>query len=60
MDHGDQRHKWHAQQRRRGKLSATFNIPAELAGQTQIAIRLQAKTGGWFAYNWFWNNTTAK
>jgi hypothetical protein len=43
-----------------GKLSATFNIPAELAGQTQIAIRLQAKTGGWFAYNWFWNNTTAK
>lgn len=39
-----------------GKMTATFNIPAELAGQSRIAIRLQAKTGGWFAYNWFWNN----
>ena len=40
-----------------GALEATFEIPAALAGDVQIAIRLQAKTGGWFAYNWFWNNT---
>ena len=37
---------------------ATFNIPAALAGYSRISIRLQAKTGGWYAYNWFWNNTT--
>lgn len=41
-----------------GKMTATFNIPAELAGLNRISIRLQAKTGGWFAYNWFWNNST--
>ncbi len=41
-----------------GKMTATFNIPANLAGQSRIAVRLQAKTGGWYAYNWFWNNTT--
>jgi hypothetical protein len=41
-----------------GKMSATFNIPAELAGYSRIAIRLQAKTGDWYAYNWFWNRTT--
>ena len=40
-----------------GKLAATFNVPPEMAGQSRIAVRLQAKTGGWFAYNWFWNNT---
>ena len=41
-----------------GALSATFSIPADLAGLSRIAIRVQAKTGGWYAYNWFWNNTT--
>lgn len=40
-----------------GALEATFDIPAALAGDVKIAIRLEAKTGGWFAYNWFWNNT---
>ena len=40
-----------------GSFEATFNIPAELVGQTRIAIRTQAKTGGWYAYNWFWNST---
>ena len=40
-----------------GSLSATYNIPASLAGATQIAIRLQSPTSGYFAYNWFWNNT---
>jgi hypothetical protein len=41
-----------------GALSATYNIPASLAGSTRIAIRLQSPTSGYFAYNWFWNNTT--
>ncbi len=40
-----------------GSLSATYNIPASLAGSTKIAIRLQSPTSGYFAYNWFWNNT---
>jgi len=40
-----------------GSFEATFNIPAELVGETRIAIRTQAKTGGWYAYNWFWNST---
>ena len=42
-----------------GALTFTFNIPAALMGQYQIAIRLQSNTGsGYFAYNWFYNNTT--
>jgi hypothetical protein len=41
-----------------GELSATYNIPSSLAGETKIAIRLQSPTSGYFAYNWFWNNTT--
>jgi hypothetical protein len=41
-----------------GTLTATFNIPASLRGQRQIAIRLQSPTSGYFSYNWFWNNTT--
>lgn len=42
-----------------GSFSATFDIPAALQGQYQIAIRLQSNTGsGYFAYNWFYNNTT--
>jgi len=39
-----------------GTLEATFNIPAELAGEQRIAIRLQGEV--YYAYNWFWNNTT--
>jgi hypothetical protein len=42
-----------------GVLSMTFNIPAGLKGQNQIAIRLQSPTSGFFAYNWFWNSTTS-
>lgn len=38
-----------------GTFTATFTIPASLAGQKQIAIRLQSPTSGYFAYNWFWN-----
>ncbi len=36
---------------------ATYNIPAALAGQYKIAIRLQSPTTGYYAYNWFYNNT---
>ncbi len=36
----------------------TYPIPAALAGDYQIAIRLQSTTGsGFFAFNWFFNNT---
>jgi 3-methyladenine DNA glycosylase Tag len=41
-----------------GSLSATYNIPAALKGAQRIAIRIQSTTGGFFAYNWFWNNTS--
>ena len=40
-----------------GSFSATYNIPESLAGAKQIAIRLQSPTSGYFAYNWFYNNT---
>ena len=39
-----------------GSFSATYDIPAGLVGSTQIAIRMDAASGGFFAYNWFWNN----
>jgi hypothetical protein len=39
-------------------FTATYPIPAALAGSYQIAIRLQSSTSGYFAYNWFYNNTT--
>lgn len=42
-----------------GSFNKTFSIPAKLQGSYQIAIRLQSTTGsGYFAYNWFYNNTT--
>jgi hypothetical protein len=41
-----------------GTLTFTFTIPSQLHGQHQISIRLQSSTGsGYFAYNWFYNNT---
>jgi hypothetical protein len=42
-----------------GSLSATYNIPAGLKGSQQIAIRIDSTTDGFFAYNWFWNNTSS-
>ena len=36
----------------------TFNIPASLAGSYKISIRMQSPFSGYFAYNWFYNNTT--
>jgi hypothetical protein len=41
-----------------GILTATYNIPPSLVGASRIAIRLQSSTSGYFAYNWFYNNTT--
>jgi hypothetical protein len=41
-----------------GSASATYNIPASLQGSQRIAIRIDSTTGGFFAYNWFWNNTS--
>ncbi len=40
-----------------GSFSKTFNIPASLAGNAQISIRLETTSGGFYAYNWFYNNT---
>jgi hypothetical protein len=41
-----------------GVMTFTFNIPDALKGQYKIAIRLASTTGsGYFAYNWFFNNT---
>jgi hypothetical protein len=41
-----------------GRFAVTYNIPAALQGRQRIAIRMESTTGGFFAYNWFWNNTT--
>ena len=41
-----------------GVLDLTFNIPASLAGQGMIAIRMDSSTGYYYAYNWFYNVTT--
>ena len=43
-----------------GNIEAVFDVPAELTGLPRIAIRVDAHTGGWYAYNWFWNSTANK
>ena len=40
-----------------GAFTKTFDVPTELAGDYQIAIRLESTTGGFYAFNWFYNNT---
>lgn len=40
-----------------GSFSQTFNVPAGLRGSDRIAIRLE-NASGYYAYNWFWNNST--
>jgi hypothetical protein len=40
-----------------GVFTATYSIPDELKGLSRIAIRLDATSGGYYSYNWFWNNT---
>lgn len=43
-----------------GSKSFTFDIPESLQGSYRIAIRLESPSSGYFAYNWFYNNTTGK
>jgi hypothetical protein len=40
-----------------GSFTATYNIPDALKGSRRIAIRMDSSQG-FFAFNWFWNNTT--
>ncbi len=40
-----------------GTFTGTYAVPADLAGQSRIAIRLEATSGGYYAFNWFYNNT---
>lgn len=41
-----------------GTMTLTFDIPSKFHGDARIAIRIESKTGsGYFAYNWFYNNT---
>jgi hypothetical protein len=42
-----------------GVFTATYAIPDSLKGQARLAIRLDSTTGGFYSYNWFWNNATA-
>jgi hypothetical protein len=42
-----------------GTKKITSSIPASLSSDRRIAIRIESTTGsGYFAYNWFYNNTT--
>ncbi|MCB8928955.1 MAG: hypothetical protein H6652_25400 [Ardenticatenaceae bacterium] len=42
-----------------GTLTATFEIPAELVNDNRISIRAQtAHANPFYAYNWFYNNST--
>jgi hypothetical protein len=41
-----------------GNFTDTFSIPSFLFGQYQIAIRMESPDTGYYAYNWFYNNTT--
>lgn len=38
-----------------GVAEATIDIPAALANEERLAIRIESVRGGWYAYNWFWN-----
>lgn len=39
-----------------GAFQATYTIPAAFKGATQIAIRLDNLSTGYYAFNWFYNN----
>jgi hypothetical protein len=41
-----------------GVKQYTFDVPSSLYGSYQISIRMQSATSGYYAYNWFYNNTT--
>jgi hypothetical protein len=40
-----------------GTFQASFNVPNNLIGSYQIALRLESPTSGYYSYNWFYNNT---
>lgn len=40
-----------------GALEKTFDIPAGLKGSAKVALRMDSNLG-FFAYNWFYNNST--
>ena len=40
-----------------GRFTMKYDIPSALKGSYQIAIRLESPTSGYYAYNWFYNNT---
>ena len=42
-----------------GSFSATYTIPDSLKNEYLIAIRLESPTSGYYAYNWFYNNSTS-
>jgi hypothetical protein len=41
-----------------GSQTADFKIPDNLKGHGRISIRLDSTWGGYYSYNWFYNNTT--
>jgi len=41
-----------------GSFAVTYNIPEGLKGRQRISIRLDSNWGGYYSYNWFYNNTT--
>lgn len=41
-----------------GTITASYPIPSQFQGYYQIAIRAQNYSHGYYAYNWFYNNTT--
>ena len=40
-----------------GVLTYTLTVPDAMKGQPRIAVRLKSPTSGYYAFNWFWNNT---
>jgi murein DD-endopeptidase MepM/ murein hydrolase activator NlpD len=40
-----------------GAFAQTFTLPAGLRGADRLALRLESASG-YYAYNWFWNNST--
>ncbi len=40
-----------------GRFTMKYDIPPALQGSHQIAVRLESPTSGYYAYNWFYNNT---
>lgn len=40
-----------------GSFQVNVSIPLALKGVYQIAVRMQSTTGGYFAYNWFYNSS---